>query len=478
MKNNPYFPDKPVFIVDDEKLLIESYKMTLIDIGINNIISTTDSRNVLSIIKNREIQLLLLDLSMPHVSGKELLEIINHDYPQIPVIVITGNHEIDTAVECMKLGAFDYLTKPISEGRLISCVKRAVEIRNLRSENAKLKNKIISTNLTHPEAFSEIITQNEQMRSIFKYMEAIAKTSEPILITGETGVGKELIAKSLHKLSGKKGKFVSTNVAGLDDQMFSDTLFGHKRGAFTNANSDRIGLIERAKHGTIFLDEIGDLSGTSQIKLLRLLQEKEYYPLGSDEPKYSDALVIAATNKNLFELKENGEFRNDLYYRLNVHHINPIPLRERLDDLPLLIEYFLEKAAIAFNKKIPTYPKELVQLLSTYHFPGNIRELQSMIYNAVSVHQSGILSLNSFYEVIDGKKKSQQKPNKEFNSGQISFSYKLPTIKEATTALIKEALTRANNNQSIAARMLGITRQALNKRLTTSLRKEFTNKFL
>ncbi len=458
------YPQNPVLLVDDEEYLLQSFELTLNDSGINNIITVSDSREVESILESNEITAVFLDLSMPHISGIQLLDKIKQNYPQIPVVIITGDNELETAVKCMKMGAFDYIVKPVEESKLVSSAKRAIELRVLRSENEKLKNRLINNELQHPEAFEEIITVNDKMRSIFQYMEAIANTTEPILITGETGVGKELIAKAMHKLTGRKGQFVTTNVAGLDDQMFTDTLFGHKKGAFTDANQDRPGLIEKAKGGTLFLDEIGDLSLLSQVKLLRLLQEKEYYPLGSDEPKFSDALIIAATNKNLYVLQQEGKFRKDLYYRLNVHHISLIPLRDRLDDLPVLVDYFMEQAAKLFGKKKPTYPPELIKLLSTYHFPGNIRELQAVIFNAVSIHKSGILPLKPFYESLERKQEDfDEKEIKNLN--KVIFSEQLPTIKELTNELIKEAMKRSGNNQSIAAKMLGITRQALNKRL-------------
>ena len=296
-------------------------------------------------------------------------------------------------------------------------------------------------------------------------MEAISVTSEPILITGETGVGKELIAKALHKLSNREGHFVTTNIAGLDDQMFSDTLFGHKKGAFTNAVEDRPGQIERAAGGSIFLDEIGDLGIQSQIKLLRLLQEKEFYPLGSDAPRFTDSLIILATNKNLAELVNEGKFRKDLYYRLNVHRITPIPLRERIDDIPLLTDFFIEQAAKDFGKEKPAYPPQLATLLSTYHFPGNIRELKSMIYDAVGTHESKVMSLKTFKKHIDPDHNIDVEYLNRQNNQKVTFGDKLPTLKEVQSELVSEALKRTNNNQSIAADMLGVTRQALNRRL-------------
>jgi len=468
------FPEDPVVIVDDELKILEGFTIILKMAGINNIVCIQDSRQVMSYIEQNQIELILLDLTMPIVSGEELLEETTNRFPEIPSIIVTGNNEIDIAVKCMQKGALDYILKPVEESRLIGSVKKAIELRELRKENRLLKQKIFFQRLEHPEAFYHIITKNEKMQAVFHYMEAIRKTSEPILITGETGTGKELVAKAFHLLSGRKGKLVTVNVGGLDDQMFSDTLFGHRKGAFTDAVQDRQGFIESAALGTLFLDEIGDLSTQSQIKLLRLLQEKEYYPLGDDEPRYSDALIITATNKNIYQLQKEGKFRKDLFYRLDVHHIHLPPLRERLDDLPLLVDHFLEEAGRSLGKKKPTPPPELYPLLATYHFPGNIRELRSMVYKAVSLHKSKMLSLDSFKNHMCENR--DNKIQEETTASTIipeaipelfptSNDNPFPTLKQAQKALIQLAMERAGNNQSIAAQMLGISQQALSKRL-------------
>ncbi len=464
------FPLFAVLMVDDEEHLLYSFELTLGDAGISNTISCSDSREVMPILSRQQVGILLLDLSLPHISGTELLEKVTVEYPEIPTIIITGNNEIETAVWCMKQGAFDYLVKPIEDSRLVSSVKRAIEFRELREENRLLKQQIFSPRLKSPEVFKEIITRNGKMHYIFNYMESIARTSEPILVTGETGVGKELIARSFHILSGRKGKFVTVNVAGLDDQMFTDTLFGHKKGAFTDAVKDRGGLIERAVGGTLFLDEIGDLSIPSQVKLLRLLQEREYYPLGVDEPKYSDALIIVATNQDLFQLKESGQFRKDLFFRLNVHNIHVPPLRERLDDLPLLVDHFLQEASQKLSKKKPTPPPEIYSLLSTYHFPGNIRELRSMVFEAVSTHRARVLSLECFRDYINSRRSRElhisSDEGEAANQPLVIFpSDQLPTPRDSQMFLIQEAMKRANSNQNVAAQLLGISRQALNRRL-------------
>jgi DNA-binding NtrC family response regulator len=466
-------PKIPILIVDDEVSLLQSFDLTLGDAGINNIINCNDSREVFHILSQQDVEIILLDLSMPYIGGEDLLPQITEEYPGIPIIIITGLNKIETAVSCMKKGAYDYIVKPVSDERLVDSIKKAMELKALKDENRLLKQHLFSLELENPEAFKRIVTGNEKILSIFRYMEAIAKTSEPVLITGETGVGKELIADAFHKLSNREGKFVAINVAGLDDQMFTDTLFGHKKGAFTDAIKERSGLIEHAAGGTLFLDEIGDLSIPSQVKLLRLLQEQEYYMLGEDEPKYSDVLVIVSTNQNLYKMQEKGAFRKDLFYRLNVHQIHMPPLRESLGDLPILVSHFLEEASRALEKKKPTPPPELFTLLMTYHFPGNIRELRALVYDAVSTHKSKILSLETFEKAIKKSREGTQNalPREEIgeesslNQPIITFSHQFPTLKQTQMLLIQEALTRAKNNQSIAAQLLGITRQALSRRL-------------
>jgi DNA-binding NtrC family response regulator len=465
------YPHLPILMVDDEVQTLNSFEMVLRSVNMNNLIRCQDSRNVMGIFSHQEIEMMMLDLSMPYVLGEELLSMITKDYPEVPVIVITGSNEVETAVRCMKSGAFDYMVKPVEKSRLISGVKRAIELRELQRENKLLRAHVLSDKLGYPEAFSEIITNSPIMRAIFQYIEAISLSPHPVLITGETGVGKELVAKAIHHLSKRKGGFVPVNVAGLDDNVFADTLFGHRKGAFTGADQPRSGLVEQASGGTLFLDEIGDLSPASQIKLLRLLQDGEFFPLGSDVGKRSDARVLVATNQDLQALQDFGKFRKDLYFRLYAHHIHIPPLRERREDLNILVDHFLGKASETLSKKKPTPPKELFTLLSTYHFPGNIRELQSMILDAVSSHKSGKLSMDVFKSYICQKQPTVDTDFKNLLQREnilVSFPEQLPTLKQTERLLISEAMRRANNNQAIAAQLLGITRQALNKRLKTT----------
>jgi DNA-binding NtrC family response regulator len=464
-------PANPILFVDDEEHFLLSAELTMSSNGMNNIETCGDSQEVMDILSKKDYSLVVLDINMPYLSGVDLLPAIVNKYPQLPVIVLTAVNDVDSAVFCMKEGAFDYLVKPVNDTRLVSSIKRGLEITEIRNENEMLKQSLLREKLEHPEAFSEIITHCSTIESIFKYIEAIAKTNLPVLVTGETGAGKELFAKAIHLASGRKGELVSVNVAGVDDNFFSDTLFGHKKGAFTGADIDRKGLIEKADDGTLFLDEIGDLSIESQVKLLRLLQDGHYYPLGSDIAKLSDARIIVATHRDIKSMQSNSTFRQDLYYRLKSHHIVIPPLRERKIDLPYLIDHLITKASAELGKKRPSVPKEMYTLLSNYPFPGNVRELEGMIFDAISLHTSGILSLESIRQKINDYNQERSTnssiPNdvNQHRDDLIYFPGRFPTLRETDDAVIYEALKRADGNQTIAAELLGISRRALNNRL-------------
>jgi DNA-binding NtrC family response regulator len=460
-------PRRPVLLVDDEASFLLSASVTLRSAGIPSILTLEDSREVLPLLEKRDVAAVVLDLSMPHLLGTELLGRIRQEHPRLPVIVLTGRNEVDTAVACMKTGAFDFLVKPVESARFVSCIKRVLEMNDLMEELSSLKRHLLDPHVIRPDAFSGILTASGKMNAIFKYVEAVASTGQPVLITGETGVGKELFARAVHELSGRKGAFLAVNVAGLDDTIFSDTLFGHRKGAYTGADQAREGLIAQAAGGTIFLDEIGDMKESSQVKLLRLIEEKEYYPLGSDLAVRSDARVVCSTHRDMKELTASGRFRKDFYYRLSTHHVHIPPLRERLADLPMLVGHFLEETAKSLGRKKPAVPKELETLLSTYHFPVNLRELRKMVFDAVAQNRGGVLSMESFRREIGEHLSEGTASLSAVVEGVAPFSVDgwLPTLREAEESLVAEALRRAGNNQGIAAGLLGITRQALNKRI-------------
>lgn len=468
--SRPDFSSYPIMLVDDETDALSLLKSFLCHDGFRNVITYNDSLQALEYFKNEEPALVLLDLRMPILNGRDLLEAFSGLKPYIPVIVVTAESDIETAIDCMKTGAVDYLTKPISINRFLAAVKRALELRSMNEDIMLLDKTGDEATATHIPQIPYIITRDREMLTLLRYVEVVSKSGQAVLITGETGVGKELVAKAVHTLSGLKGGFVCINVAGLDDQMFSDTLFGHHRGAYTGALNDRDGLIMKADNGTIFLDEIGDLNERSQIKLLRLLQENEYYPLGSDNPLKSYARLVVATNRNLKQGMNEGKFRKDLYYRLCTHPVEIPPLRNRPGDIPLLLDHFISQSAKALGKGKLSYRKELIDFLVTYHFPGNIRELQSIVHDFVSRTTTSRLSTALLKKIIDREQESEIPLIKPGSNSIIFPSF--PTLKYAESVLLEKALELARNNQGTAARMLGITRQALDNRLSRSKSKK------
>jgi two-component system nitrogen regulation response regulator GlnG len=454
----------PILLVDDEPQVLQALSVTLRGSGFPQIQTADNARAVLPLLDAQNFGAVVLDLAMPHLPGRVLLDDIIARHPEVPVVVLTATHDLETAVECMRAGATDYLVKPVDGTRLAASLRRALELRALRAEVESLKTRVLQ-DTPHPHrAFAEIVTQDRAMLAVFRYLEAVAPSPLPVLIVGETGTGKELVARAIHRLSGRPGELNTVNAAGLDDTLFSDTLFGHARGAFTGADRPRDGLIAVAGDGTLLLDEIGDLSVASQVKLLRLLQDGSYYPLGSDRPRRSRARIIVATNRDLAAAVSAGTFRNDLYYRLRTHQFELPPLRKRPGDLPLLVDHFLERAATMLGKPRPRVPPALFTLLKSHSFPGNIRELEGMIYDAVARMHGSVLPLQSIKDAIGAASPPMTSAAPAAGIGD-AFPERLPTLQEAQEALIEQALKRADGNQGIAARLLGMSRQALNKRL-------------
>jgi DNA-binding NtrC family response regulator len=465
------YPSFSVLLVDDEVQWLRSLSMALGgEGGITNIIQCQDSRLVMDILEQQNVGLVLLDLTMPHLSGEELLSRISEMFPSVLVIVITGLNQIEGAVRCTKAGAYDYYVKTNEKDRIIKGILHAIRTIELQRESRDVRRRLLSDRLEMPEAFADIITISKKMFAIFRYMEAIAVSKQPVLITGESGVGKELIGKALHQVSRYEAPMVTVNLAGLDDNMFSDTLFGHKRGAFTGAEEARRGLVDQADETILFLDEIGDLSAASQVKLLRLLQDGEYYPGGSDQLKRTKARFVLATNQDLLKKQQQGQFRKDLFYRLQTHHIHVPPLREHKEDIPLLLEYFVEHAAQEFGRLKPDIPPEIAALLARYDFPGNVRELRSMVFDEVSRNKAA-LSVDGFKSIISNRQAGESWPDVDQSDEDAIFkaflsAKSLPTYAEAEAILTDAALRRADGNQTLAARMLGISQPGLSKRLT------------
>ncbi|MDI5987600.1 sigma-54 dependent transcriptional regulator [Halomonas sp. M4R5S39] len=467
MSSNLY-PAFGILLVDDEASFLRSFSLILeTQGGINHLYQCQDSRDAMQIIAENPIGLVLLDLTMPHLSGEALLQQIVEEHPEIGVIIISGLNQLETAVNCIRLGAYDYFIKTTEENRLLDGIHRAVRMQEMRLENLEMRRRFLSDTLDRPEVFADIITRDKGMRSVFQYLETVSASSQPVLITGESGTGKEAIARAIHTLSGRSGPLVCVNVAGLDDNIFADTLFGHHRGAFTGADKARAGMIDQAGGGTLLLDEIGDLSLASQVKLLRLLQEGEYYPLGSDRPKRIHARVLVATHQDLDQKQRDGEFRKDLYYRLRTHQVELPPLRQRQGDIPLLLDHFLAEAAEDLGRNKPPVPKELVALLRHYAFPGNVRELRALCFDALGRHRGGVLSMDVFRQAVG---QGGAIPESEADPAMPLFApdQPLPTLQQVADMLVAEAMERARGNQSRASRLLGISQPALSKRLKKS----------
>ncbi|MFA7060599.1 MAG: sigma-54 dependent transcriptional regulator [Pedobacter sp.] len=458
---------RSVLVVDDDVDFLNEVRLMLVSNGINNVITLNISSELLKKLESSEVGVLLMDWIMPGMSGSDLLPIIVQEYPHIPVIIMTAVNDLQTVVGCIKHGAFEYITKPVDVDRVLLSINKAFQFSELASENRRLKDYLMGENLSRPDVFENILTCNQHMMAIFKIIETMAGSMNPVLITGETGVGKELFARAIHDASGLTGAFIPLNIAGLSDLMLDDTLFGHKKGAFTGADTTREGLIAKAQGGTLFLDEIGDMGNESQVKLLRLLQEREYYRLGSDALIRSDARIIAASNCNFKEMLEQGKFRRDLYHRLCGYHIRIPPLRERRDDIPLLVNHFLQKAAREFDRQAPLIDEQAQRALKEYDYPGNVRELINLVNRAITSNTGMLLTLDNFYGIVS-EEKLQQRGIRILRDRDFRIQVnclEFPRIASVELMLIEEALRITKGNKTVAAKLLGISRPTLNKKI-------------
>ena len=456
------YPELPIILVDDDDAFLRTARLSLFAEGLEYVLTMPDPLKVLPCIRQMGASVVCLDLTMPGMDGFILLQEVVAEFPHVPVVVLTGSLDVDIAVACMKAGAKDYQVKPLHPESFAQMMRKQLERLDILEETERLRESLLRDGLENPQAFSHIDTQYIKMKRIFSYAEAISKTGMPVLVTGETGTGKELMAKALHNLRHPRAPFIAVNVAGLDDAVFSDTLFGHLKGAFTGALTDRKGLVESADEGTLFLDEIGDLTPESQVKLLRLIQEGEYYPLGADRPRKVHIWILAATHRPIASM---STFRKDLYYRLQSHCINLPPLRERLCDLPLLVFSTLEKAGQQMGRVFSThFAHNLVKRIIGYEFPGNVRELQGMVFDvAGSASRDEIIDEDVLRRWI-GTSKPVEDSTTSVSSmacATVQFGEKLPSLREVEDLLIHEALLRTKDNKTVAAALLGVSRQTL-----------------
>jgi DNA-binding NtrC family response regulator len=444
---------KRILVVEDEEKLRRVIELQLTSAGFE-VDKAATAEEGLKIVDRADM--VLTDLKLPNLSGLEFLALIRRQNTVTPVVIMTAFGTIETAVGAMKAGATDFLLKPFSLDHLMQVVHKALEMRALRDENRQLK-----VELGRRYEFDNIIGRSGSMQEIFATIERVGPTRATVLLTGESGVGKDLIARAIHFHSPRKDRpLVKINCTAIPENLMESELFGYEKGAFTGAQTTKPGKFEQADTGTVFLDEIGDVPAGIQVKLLRILQEREFERLGSNTTRHIDVRLVAATNQDLRAALEQGTFREDLYYRLNVVPINIPPLRERKQDIPFLANHFLTKLAPDTGSKVETITDAGMEKLLAYHWPGNVRELENVI------ERSLVMAAGIQLDAGDIKMEGAPRPRAQNDGGAGSFLPPGLSLDEYEQEIIREALKRADGNKSQAARLLGLTRNALRYRLT------------
>ena len=442
---------KRILVVEDEEKLRRVIELQLGSGGFD-VDKAATAEEGLKIVDRADM--VLTDLKLPNMDGLEFLQMIRRQNAQVPVVMMTAYGSVETAVEAMKAGATDFLLKPFSLDHMMQVVQKALEMRALRDENRQLR-----AELGRRYEFDNIIGRSGSMQEIFATIERVAPTRATVLLTGESGVGKDLIARAIHFHSPRKDRpLVKINCTAIPENLMESELFGYEKGAFTGANASKPGKFEQADTGTVFLDEIGDVPAAIQVKLLRILQEREFERLGSNVTRHIDVRLVAATNQDLRAALEQGTFREDLYYRLNVVPINIPPLRERKQDIPFLANHFVHKLAPEAGCKVEGITDAAMETLMNYYWPGNVRELENVI------ERSLVMANGTQLDVADIKLESDRRPRAQ--SGDPHFLPEGLSLDQYEQEIIREALRRADGNKSQAARLLGLTRNALRYRLT------------
>lgn len=395
-----------VLLVDDEKAIRDSLKMILAEEGYTTD-SAADGEEAFQKIKENDFDIVISDIKMPKMDGIQLMEESAKISPQTFFIIMTAFASVNTAIEALRKGAYDYLIKPVEFDDLIIRVKRLVEFKKLSIENRTLRQRISSE-----AGYQNIIGKSEPMKKIFDLIEQVAPTNSNVFIYGKSGTGKELVAKAIHYNSRRKDNiFLPINCGAISENLIESELFGHKKGSFTGATEDKMGLFKVAEGGTLFLDEIGDLPLNLQVKLLRAIEDKQFLPVGGTKPVTTDVRIIAATNQNIYEKTKTGEFREDLYYRLNVVEIKLPSLNEKKDDIPLLVNHFIEKACNEMGKKIIGVDNETMKLLINHDWRGGVRELENVIERAVIFAKKDMISVDDLTENVRGSKIAEGYPD-------------------------------------------------------------------
>jgi nitrogen regulation protein NR(I) len=471
---------KTILIVDDEKNMLYSLEKLLGGPDCE-IITASDGKEAVRKVKKSTPSLVIMDIQMPEMDGMQAFQKIKAEFPKQLVVMMTGSGTTETAIQAMKMGAFDYITKPFEVQEIKQVVEKALLAESLMEETVSLKLPKDAQDLKN----RSIIGQSHAMQTIYKAIGQISNSDVSVLILGENGTGKELVARAIYNFSARSSKsFLALNCAAIPENLLESELFGYEKGAFTGADTQRVGKFEQVNGGTLFLDEIGDMPMTTQAKLLRVLQEKQFERVGGQELISVDVRVIAATNRNLLELIQKGRFREDLYYRLNVVTLSLPPLVDRKTDIPALVEYFVARANFEFGKTVSNIPKKALSVLEQYAWPGNVRELENVIKKAVVISRSDTLELDAAFlkaDVILGS----HSENHLTDVGQFDqyfeetlaklFSqltllpeehpYRSDLLSKIETILIKKTLEYFKGNQVKTAQLLGITRNTLRSRI-------------
>jgi DNA-binding NtrC family response regulator len=442
-----------ILIVEDEAKMRRLLELNLGEDGFSTL-SAGDAESGLKLLRENPVDLVLTDLKLPGMNGLEFLHKVKSHNAALPVVVMTAFGSVETAVEAMKAGASDYVLKPFSLAEMRMVIHKELDVHKLREENRSLREA-----LGRRYELANVAARSAKMQEVLATVDRVAPTNATVLLGGESGVGKDLIARAIHEKSRRaRGPFVKINSTAIPENLLESELFGYERGAFTGAVASKLGKFELADKGTLFLDEIGDVPPATQVKLLRVLQEREFERLGGTKTIKVDVRLIAATNRDLREALEQGTFREDLYYRLNVVPIDIAPLRERREDIPELVNLFIARFCGDSGKPVEGITPEAMQILKNYHWPGNVRELQNIIERACALAKGTVLAVGDIHLDL--------RPAKTGNGAATGFLPDGMTLEQWEDEMIQEALRRANGNKSQAARLLGLSRNALRYRLS------------
>ncbi|MGA9393108.1 MAG: sigma-54 dependent transcriptional regulator [Candidatus Sulfotelmatobacter sp.] len=441
-----------ILIVEDEAKMRRLLELNLGEDGFRTL-SAEDAESGLKLLHENPVDLVLTDLKLPGMNGLDFLQSIKRQNAAIPVVVMTAFGSVETAVEAMKAGASDYVLKPFSLSEMRMVIRKELDVHKLREENRSLR-EALGKRYEHPN----VVARSPKMQEVLATVDRVAPTNSTVLLGGESGVGKDLIARAVHEKSRRaSGPFIKINSSAIPENLLESELFGYEKGAFTGAGTSKPGKFELADKGTLFLDEIGDIPLAIQVKLLRVLQEREFERLGGTKTVKVDVRLIAATNRDLREALEQGTFREDLYYRLNVVPIDIAPLRQRKEDIPDLVNLFISRFAGDSGKPVEGITPEALRILVNYHWPGNVRELQNIIERACALAKGTVLKVEDIHLDV--------RPARAVN-GAGNFLPEGMTLEQWEDEMIRESLRRANGNKSQAARLLGLSRNALRYRLS------------